>query len=223
LYLAKGEMENDFLTRVCQLAPDRIVVGAPFSSPASLTPESSEHRRWLVFFTEPYQAMGWRTDDLYAELLPRLLALQKECELELVFKLHPFESINGHRRLLRRFLAPAIATQVRIIAGPMTSELWTRVACALTVQSTVALDCAERNIPIFLCGWLADACAGYVQQYARFGVGHLLESPQQMALVPQIIAKSETSRVLKLRQRMQPEVLRDVLSGRYARAAVLSA
>jgi hypothetical protein len=217
LYLAKGEMENDFLTRVCQLAPDRIVVGAPFSSPASLTPESSEHRRWLVFFTEPYQAMGWRTDDLYAELLPRLLALQKECELELVFKLHPFESINGHRRLLRRFLAPAIATQVRIIAGPMTSELWTRVGCALTVQSTVALDCAERNIPIFLCGWLADACAGYVQQYARFGVGHLLESPQQMALVPEIIAKSETSRVLKLRQRMQPEVLRDVLSGRYAR------
>jgi hypothetical protein len=223
LYLAKGEMENDFLTRVCQLAPNRIVVGAPCSSSASVTRESSEHRRWLVFFTEPYQAMGWRTDDVYAELLPRLVALQEECELELVFKLHPFESIKGHRRLLRRFLAPAIANRVQIIAGPMSSELWTRVGCALTVQSTVALDCAERNIPIFLCGWLADASAGYVQQYARFGVGCLLESPNQMALIPEMISKPETSQSLKLRRTMQPEVLRDVLSGRYPRAAVLSA
>jgi hypothetical protein len=167
--------------------------------------------------------MGWRTDDVYAELLPKLVALQEECGLELVFKLHPFESIKGHRRLLRRFLAPAIANRVQIIAGPMTSELWARVGCGLTVQSTVALDCAERNIPIFLCGWLADASAGYVQQYARFGVGCLLESPQQMALVPEMIAKSKTYRALKLRQTMQPGVLREILSGHYARAAVLTA
>jgi hypothetical protein len=224
LYLAKGEMESDYLTRVCQLAPERIVLSAPVSSPAIRPPGSANMLpNWLVFFTEPYQAMGWRTEDIYAELLPRLLLLEKQCKLELVFKLHPFESIKGHRRLLRRFFTPAKTRQVRIIAGPTIPEFWSRVGCALTVQSTVALDCAERNIPIFLCGWLADSLSGYAQQYARFGIGHLLESPQQMATVSELIAKAETPRSPMTRPIIAPETLRRVLSGTYSRAAVLSA
>jgi len=168
LYLAKGEMEKDYLTRVCQLAPERIVVGAPASLPKSQTRESSEHRRWLVFFTEPYQAAGWRIEEVYRDLLPRLISLARECGLQLVFKLHPFESIKGQKRILRRLLPKKEAREIRIIAGPISKEFWTHVACALTVQSTVAIDCSQRGIPIFLCDWLADSVGGYAQQFARF-------------------------------------------------------
>jgi hypothetical protein len=212
LYLAKGEMERDYLVRGCRVAPERIVVGAPVSVASQpLKNEEKTNQNWLVFFTEPYRSMGWRVDHIYAELLPRLVVLQEQCNLELVFKLHPFESINGHRCILRRYLPRANVREIRVIAGPIASGFWSRIRCAFTVQSTVALDCAKRNVPVFLCGWLADSCAGYVQQYARFGVGRLLESPQQMALVPALIGKTDVFRPPIAQPAIGADMLRSVL------------
>jgi hypothetical protein len=58
----------------------------------------------------------------------------------------------------------------------------------MTVESTIALDCAIRQIPIFLCSWLQHVYGGYVQQYAKFGVGHILNSPDEIKNIPQLLA-----------------------------------
>jgi hypothetical protein len=186
-YLVKNEMERDYLRRICQLDPEKIVMSSEASSdrPHLLrAPRGSAP--WLVFFTEPYQSSGWRTDEVYRDLLPRLCSLAESCGLKLVFKLHPFESIKGHRRMLRRLL-PNRERQVEVLAGPVSEQLWINTKLALTVQSSTALECTARGIPVFLCAWLRDPYSGYVQQYTRFGVGQVLESSEQIARIPDLL------------------------------------
>jgi hypothetical protein len=226
VYLAKSEMERDYLVRVCRVAKERIVTGAPaclqtLARPRNPTPAPAG---WLVFFTEPYHSSGWRTGEIYRELLPKLLTLGCDSGLELIFKLHPFESMAGHRRTLRRYLDSSAAQQIRIITGPTTAELWQNAKCAVTVQSSVALECSTRGIPIFLCGWLADPCAGYVQQFERFEIGRVLRSPQELDQVPHWIA---SPRQLEPQnnspETMDPETLHQLLSGAYSCLAAASA
>jgi hypothetical protein len=186
-YLAKSEMEQDYLERICHVAPEKIV----FVPPASLKPLPLQHadRRaapWLVFFTEPYPSYGWRSDEVYRDLFPRLWSLAETFSLRLVFKLHPFESIKGHRRMLRRLL-PEHEGQIEVLAGPPSNELWNNTRWALTVQSSTALECSAMGIPVFLCAWLRDPYSGYVQQYARFGVGRVLKSAEQISDIPQLL------------------------------------
>jgi hypothetical protein len=186
-YLVKSEMERDYLRRICRLVPEKIVMAAPLTSkplPWQCGPRRSAP--WLVFFTEPYQSSGWRNDEVYRDLLPRLCSLAQSCGLKLVFKLHPFESIKGHRKMLRR-LSPGQERYIEVLAGPPTDELWNNTRLGLTVQSSTALECAALGIPVFLCAWLRDPSSGYVQQYARFGVGHVLESPEQVADIPGLL------------------------------------
>ena len=193
-YLAKSEMELDYLKRVCQLPAEKIAVAAP--PPSTLRRATSHYSRWLVFFTEPYLGYGWRADEVYRDLLPRLLSLAEDCGLRLVFKLHPFESIKRHREMLRR-LVPDNASQIEVLEGAPTEQLWNNTRLALTVQSSTALECTALGIPVFLCAWLRDAYTGYVQQYARFGAGHILKSPEQIAEIPRLLANRDKS----LRQR----------------------
>jgi hypothetical protein len=224
-YLTKSEMERDYLVRVCRVAAGSLIKTAPpspqaFGSAPAVALSSQDQ---LVFFTEPYHAAGWRTDEVYSDLLPRLVALARECGLELVFKLHPFESARGHRRLLKRHLSAKDVRKVRIVAGPTPSGLWQNIKCALTVQSTVALECRARAIPIFLCGWLADPCSGYVQQYERFGVARILNSPRDLDQIPEWIASKDASLGLEFTERSDSDTLRQLLSGAYSRPAMASA
>jgi len=226
LYLAKSEMERDYLVRLCRIAEERIVTGAPnrpqlAARSRNPTPAPAG---WLVFFTEPYHSSGWRTGEIYRELLPKLLTLARDSDLELVFKLHPFESMAGHRRTLRRYLDSPAAQQIRIIAGPTPPELWQNTICALTVQSSVALECSARGIPIFLCCWLSDPCAGYVQQFERFGIGRVLRSPQELDQVPHWIAStSQLEPQNNSPKTMDPETLHQLLSGVYSCPVAASA
>lgn len=184
-YLVKSEMERDYLKRICRLAPERIIFAPPTSSrPLPNRRDAS----WLVFFTEPYASAGWHGDEVYRDLLPRLYALAQTCGLRLVFKLHPFESVKGHRKMLRRIL-PGRESQIDVLGGAPSHQLWNKTRLALTVQSSTALECAALGIPVFLCAWLRDPYAGYVQQYSRFGVGHVLESPNEIAGIPALIEK----------------------------------
>ncbi len=188
-YLAKSEMEVDYLKRICGFPAEKISITAP---PSTLRHAISRSPQWLVFFTEPYRGYGWRTDEVYRDLLPRLFSLAQNCGLKLVFKLHPFESLKGHRRMLRR-LIPEREHQIEVLAGPSTEQLWNNVIFAITVQSSTALECTALGIPVFLCGWLRDPCSGYVQQYARFGAGHILDSSEQIADIPRLLEKHEKS------------------------------
>ena len=216
-YLAKGEMERDYLLRTCRVAPQKIILGGPDASHTSSI-ESSDNRSdrpWLVFFSEAYHTAAWRTDEVYHELLPELSALAHGCGLELVFKLHPFESVEAHRRLLRRLLPKSEAARIHVIAGAPSDELWRKTRFALTGQSTVAVDCTSRGIPVFLCAWLRDSYTGYVQQYARFGIGRILDSAEQIADIPRLLESQPATRPPKnkLRQTMDPETLRELLCG----------
>jgi hypothetical protein len=226
LYLAKSEMERDYLVSVCRVATERIVTGGPAcrqlsAQSPSPTPSSTG---WIVFFTEPYHSSGWRSSEVYRELLPKLVALARDSGLELVFKLHPFESAAGQRRTLRRYLGSPAARQIRIITGPTPPELWQKANCAITVQSSVALECLTRGIPIFLCGWLADPCAGYVQQFERFGIGRVLQSPQDLDhLRYWIVSPRQVGQRNSLADTMDPETLSQMLTGTYSCPAAASA
>ena len=217
VYLAKSDMEQDYLLRVCGVPPGQIMVGAPASTPAT-PPDSGisvPARSWLVFFTEPYGVQGWRMEEVYRDLLPRLLALAHDCGCRLVFKLHPFEDVKGHRRLLRRFLTDAQVREIEVIAGPITDELWRNTRIALTVQSTVALDCVTRGVPVFLCSWLRTLEGGFVQQFVRFGVGQCLSSPDEIAAIPHLLAQLESrpsSRAVW--KGIDPNELQSLLAGR---------
>jgi hypothetical protein len=77
----------------------------------------------------------------------------------------------------------------------------------------VAFECASVGIPAFLCGWLRHAYSGYAQQYVRFGVGRMLESPDDLLRIPDVLSgvmpDSDTARSLV--QSISPEALSEVL------------
>jgi hypothetical protein len=217
-YLAKGDMEKDYLLRQCEIAPEKIAVGGPPHKDTLARPiVGGGDKTWLVFFTEPYQAAGWRVDEVYREILPRLSWLAETCGLQLVFKLHPFEGEKGHRRWLRRYL-PDEESEIRVICGSPTAELWQKTRFAMTVQSTIALECTSLGIPVFLCAWLKNPFAGYVQQFERFGAGIVLHSPQQISDIPFLLESRpvKSSGEARLWQTMEPEKLRELFSGQYS-------
>ena len=79
IYLAKGEIERDYLLRSCGVPAEKVVLGGQGmpSRPAAAKAAPPLSQPWLVFFTEPYQAGGWRTEEVYRDLLPKLWALSQ--------------------------------------------------------------------------------------------------------------------------------------------------
>ena len=207
---AKSEMERDYLVRTCHVAQEKIVLGGPMQPCRLECSTELAERTWMVFFTEPYEASGWRSEAVYRDLLPRLCSLAQTCGLKLVFKLHPFESIRGHRRKLRRILGGK-EREIKVIAGPLSDELWEETKFGLTVESSTALECTARRIPVLLCTWLRDPYSGYVQQYAKFGVGHALKSPQDIADIPHLL-ESQNLSLGKMEQTIDAGIFRRLFS-----------
>ncbi len=176
VYLAKSEMERDYLTRLCQLPRENIQIASSVKGGAT-----SEARRLgegdsIVFFSEPYEGVGMRTEEVYREILPPLLRIACEFGRSLIVKLHPFESRSQRARLIEDVVGSEDATHVSTVDGPLTAEFLSRVWFGITVESTTVMDCTERGVPCFLCGWLSLSDFGYTHQFARFGVGEILGS-----------------------------------------------
>ena len=221
-YLVKSEMERDYLVRQCAVSADRL---AGLTQPARKQESPARsHGNWMVFFTEPYAVHGWRTREIYRELLPALIALCAELGLELVFKLHPFESVKGHRRLLREIAGSLASAKIRVLGGPPAPEVWDNIRFAMTVQSTVAMECTARGVPVFLCAWLRDPYTGYVPQFARFGMGHSLESIELIKDIPQLLERGYCGRVgLDVAIDSGAKQLHELLSGAWAAPRALGA
>ncbi|HEY7098195.1 MAG TPA: hypothetical protein VH437_15820 [Terriglobales bacterium] len=190
VYLAKSEMERDYLERICNVTPEKIVVGNATDSGGPTRGDDSD-KSWVVFFSEPYSAWGWRTEEVYREILPPMATLAETLDLKLVIKIHPFESVKYHRRLLLRYLGSRLASTIEVLEGTFSSLSWSKVKMAMTVQSTVGLECARRGIPVFFCQWLQDAHSGYLSQFARFNIGYLLKSVDGFAQIPQLLSVHE--------------------------------
>ncbi len=211
-YLAKGEMERDYLERICGVDAGRIRVGAA-SLPSSVKSVWSESAPWVTFFTEPYETDLWRGEAIYREVLPRLVAVARQAGKTVVVKLHPFESVRQRRKLVERTLSEADQRLARVTDAPLSREILENTWCAVTVESTAAFECASLGIPAFLCGWLRHAYAGYAPQYVRFGVGQMLESPEELFCIPEalhsFVPDSDVAR--RLLRPISRELLSEVL------------
>jgi hypothetical protein len=220
-YLAKTDMERDYMSAVCRIDSTKVFSLEPHA--VAKTPEGSDKnaKPWLVFFSEPYEAWSLRKDEVYRHLLPQLVSLARDCGLKLVFKLHPFETAKGHRKLLSRFLPADTASQIEVISGPPTSQLWENCRFAITAQSSVAVEATSRGIPIFLCGWLRDLSSGYVQQYEKFGMGKILWTSAQIEEIPRLLMEgdSPSKNTIDTSQNAR-ETFKNLLDYRRARAAL---
>src|ERR1019366_48716 len=209
------EMERDYLERGCGVGGGRIRIGAaaaeaPGQENASLWREDAP---WIGFFTEPYETDFWRVEAIYREVLPRLCAAARGSGKTVILKLHPFESARQRRRLVKRTLNEHDRKLVSVTDAPLSREILQKTWCAVTVESTVAFECASVGIPAFLCGWLRHAYAGYAPQYVRFGVGRMLEFPDDLLRIPDMLGAvmpgPDTAR--RLVQAISPEALSEVL------------
>jgi hypothetical protein len=182
--LAKGRMERDYLLNTCGLPGECVEIGAP------ATPR--RHNRSLtanvvVFFSEPYELDSGRCRYIYRESLPRLAALCARMDYELVVKLHRMEIGRERKALLRECLPAEHFHATKVVEGDLSEDLLHRTRFALTVQSSAAVDCALRGIPVFLCAWLDYSYYGYLQQFIRFGLGARLQSPAEIERIPQFL------------------------------------
>ena len=216
--LAKGRMEHDYLTRVCGVRAEQVEIGGP-AQPAVPTAQRAGHARtpWIVFFSEPYEIVGGRTEEFYQDLLPPLANLAEETGRELVIKLHPMESASERRRLVER-IEPVRHRMIRVVTGPLDEELLQKTWFAITVLSTAAMDCALRGVPCFLCHWLEYFSCGYSEQFCRFGAGVKLGSAGDIASIPEMLktSKGRAGMPSDLSSPIASARLRELLSGRMA-------
>jgi hypothetical protein len=217
VYLVRGEMARDYLLRQSGLPSERVMLGAAptvddRASGAGRTRDS------IVVFSEAYELFAGRTEGFYREIFPPLVNVARKTARRVVLKLHPFESLPARRRILQRVLSAEDHQSVELLGGPLTPELLERTWCGITVESSVACDCALQGVMCFLCNWFEASWYQYGKQFARFGAGHLLGSPVEISQIPALIERFEST--AKVRQQIVStigsEELEEILFGRKA-------
>jgi hypothetical protein len=210
-YLVKGEMERDYLERVCKVDGSRLRIGAT-SAPGTVR-LWSDRADSIAFFTEPYETDLWRIETLYQEVMPRLCEVGRRAGKKVLLKLHPFETVRPRQRLLKRVLKPADLDLVTVTTAPLSREMYETIWCGVTVESTTACECATVGIPAFLCGWLRHAYIGYAGQFARFGVAQMLDRPDDLLKIPERLKTAMPSPELagRLFQAITPNELSETL------------
>ncbi len=187
---AKGRMEEDYLVRSCGVPPERVEIGAP-ALPANWKPrqQSTGHtlRPNILFISEAFELTSGRPEECYRDVLPPLADLALAAGRKLIVKLHPAESKTERADMLARTLSSRQRSVAQIINGPLTEGLLATAWFGITILSTVAVECAIRGIPCFLCRWLESSAHGYVEQFIRFGVGIALNEPSEIEKIPQYL------------------------------------
>jgi capsular polysaccharide biosynthesis protein len=183
-HVVQSAMESDYAMNVCRIHDSEFVEGA-LGAPKKAFRDQKEQQSapWLAFFTEPYEIDGGRADEIYREVIPRLCQVARQLGKRVILKLHPFESVKRRRHELGKVLSPADLASVDVVDEQMTPELWQKVCCVVTIQSTVGVEAAARRIPVFLMGWLAAHWTGYAEQFAKFGIGTMLHCPEDLNLI----------------------------------------
>jgi hypothetical protein len=187
---AKGKMEEDYLVRKCGVPAERVEIAAPALPANWRRREHSQRdtfRPYLLFISEAVEVSGGRSEEFYRDLLPPLADLALATGRELVVKLHPFESKSERASALERVLSAEQHAATRMVSGPFTEELFEKTWFGITILSTVAIECAIRGIPCFLCKWLECWPYEYVEQFLRFGVGIGLNDPGEIRKIPEYL------------------------------------
>lgn len=187
---AKGKMEQDYLVRRCGVPRERVEIAAPalpVNSRISITSNCQKSLPHLLFLSEVFDAGGGRAEEFYRDVVPPLANLAVATGRELIVKLHPGESPRERTHILTRILSTKEKEVVRIVSGPLTEDLLEEAWFGITILSTVAMECAIRKLPCFLCKWLESWPYGYVEQFIRFGVGIGLDKPSDIGKIPEYL------------------------------------
>jgi hypothetical protein len=214
-YLAKGEMERDYLIRQCGVPEGRVFIGAPIGRPALVDKGSAPDKSQIVFFSEPYELYSGRAESLYRELLPRLCSIARGHGRKIMVKLHPFESLSARRQLVERVLTGENRDLVVVTKEPVSDELFRRTWFSLTVESSVAVECALNGVPCFLCGWFDLGLYGYGQQYEKYGAARTLDGPEDIQRIPEFLHSSQLNARIRqgVYQPLAPKQLEAILLG----------
>jgi hypothetical protein len=210
--LAKGRMEKDYLVDTCGLPEEKIEIGAP-SLRRRINREAPRPKSSIVFFSEPYALDGGRCREFYRELLPPLADLASQMNLKLVVKLHTMESERERQKLVHAALPLRRFESVQVVTGALSEELLDSTSFAVTVQSTAAVDCAIRGIPVFLCKWLDYSYYGYVDQFIRYRAGMPLHSLAEIGKIPDMLQDFPPPVLNDFWQTISREKLEQLLTG----------
>ncbi len=215
-HLVKGEMERDYMLQVSDIKPEQVEIAAPAEAGNDVgqTSVAASARSEIVFFSQPYEVVGGRGGEIYREILRPLVAVAQELNRKIIVKLHPFESVRGRTRLLRSCLSADEFERVEVSASP-ASEILPHTFVGIGLDSSVAVECAQRGIPYFMCGWLDFNGFGYMRQFARFGVGTLLNTADEILSIPQRLTEfvPDRSRIRRLWQPADKRRLDQLLFG----------
>jgi hypothetical protein len=190
---AKGKMEEDYLVRRCGVPAERVEIGAPML-PTNWntvnTPTEKGFQPYVVFFSEACDVTGGRQQEFYRDILPPLADLALATGRKLVVKLHPAESERERAGMVTRILTAEQKAATIVVSGPLTEDLLSKTWFGITILSTVAMECAVRGIPCFLCKWLESWPYGYVEQFIEFGVGIGLNDPAEIGKIPEYLTRN---------------------------------
>jgi hypothetical protein len=214
VHLVKGEMEQDYMVRVSDIPPERIEIAAPAEQQNEVGELSGPRSGEIVLFSQPYEVSGGRAGEIYREILSPLVKVAQQLGRRIILKLHPFESTRGRARLLRSVLSADELGMVRVSAAP-ASEVLMHTLLGIGLDSSIAVECTQRGIPYFMCGWFDFNGFGYMRQFARFGAGLVLEKPQDILSIPQRVVPSErdAAKIRRLWQVADNAVLDQILFG----------
>ena len=214
LYLAKSEMERDYLLRLCGLPPAKVVIAPPTVRQNVASGSRTRDPRNIVLFSEPYEVAGMHAEDVYGELLPELWRLAQRNRRELVVKLHPFEIRTQRMRMASGVLSEEVFSQIRWLQGPLTSELLEGTWFGITIESTTAIECAQNGVCCFLCRWLKLSPFGYAEQFTRFGMGESLQNLQQINEIPDRVEEFHNRHRVQQTETDPSQLLKWLTSGR---------
>jgi hypothetical protein len=189
LIWAKGKMERDYLVRRCGVPAEKVEIAAPalpekWSAPKTSNRAEATPQPHILFLSEGSDVAGGRQVEFYRDILPPLADLALTTGRKLIVKLHPAESENERRRALTRILTNQQRSATQIVSGPLKEELLAGAWFGITILSTVAVECAIRGIPCFLCKWLEFWPYEYIEQFIRYGVGIALKEPGEIKKIP---------------------------------------
>jgi hypothetical protein len=85
----------------------------------------------------------------------------------------------------------------------------------VTVDSSVAVECALNQIPFFLCGWLDFTGMGYLEQFARYGVAKVLHTPEDIEHIPRMVGdyRPDSAVLERLCHQADPKQLDEAMFG----------
>jgi hypothetical protein len=190
---AKGKMEQDYLVNQCGVPQEKVEIAAP-AMPAAWNGLQQANRQvfrpYILFISEASDVSGGRPEEFYKDVLPPLADLAQASGRQLIVKLHPAESERQRAATLARILSAQQKTITRIVTGPLTEDLLAKAWFGITILSTVAIECAVRGIPCFLCKWLEFWPYGYIEQFIRFGAGVGLNDPSEIQKIPEYLQQN---------------------------------